>query len=234
MNEEAPAGSFVQRVERRSCNLQPPRIHVARSSLKHSSGQQQDMWATTHARGLLWRRQSRPYVGNPVFGRLSYSALATVSSPSIQSSPESPPLSNHVRNDPSSSDESNDGSDDDSDGSESEDDSDDSSSDPSPLHPQPREHIHAPLSEGENSSFSNLLYPSSITDPDAEPFVHVEDPADSDVYVEIMVAGQGRQVDASEHGHRADASGQGRRENTSGQGHRADESWQIRPGTGVG
>ncbi|GAB2292918.1 hypothetical protein Dimus_027146, partial [Dionaea muscipula] len=90
------------------------------------------------------------------------------------------------QNDPSSSSESDDGSDDGSDASESEDDFDDSSSVHSPLQPQPHENAHVFLSEGTTSSSSNPHCPSSITDPDVEPFVRVEDLAGGDDYVDIM------------------------------------------------
>ncbi|GAB2297929.1 hypothetical protein Dimus_032014, partial [Dionaea muscipula] len=118
------------------------------------------------------------------------------SSPSLQSSSESIPPSNPNQNDPSSSSESDDGSgddsdvsesEDDSDVSESEDDSDDSSFGRSPFQPQPREHIHALLFEGANSSLFNALCPSSITNPNIRPFVRAEDPSGGEDYVEIML-----------------------------------------------
>ncbi|GAB2288034.1 hypothetical protein Dimus_022379 [Dionaea muscipula] len=96
---------------------------------------------------------------------------------SLQSSPEPSPSSNPHQNDPSSSLDSDDDSDDNSDASGSEDDpgdSDDSSSNQSLFQPQPHEHAHAPLSEGADSSMSNHLCPSSVTNPDAEPFVKTE------------------------------------------------------------
>ncbi|GAB2296554.1 hypothetical protein Dimus_030665, partial [Dionaea muscipula] len=69
---------------------------------------------------------------------------------------------------------------------ESENDSDDSSSDHSPLQPQLQENAHVSLSEGTTSSSSNPPYPSSITGPNAEPFVRVEDPVGGNDYMEIM------------------------------------------------
>ncbi|GAB2297740.1 hypothetical protein Dimus_031827, partial [Dionaea muscipula] len=92
------------------------------------------------------------------------------------------------QNDPSSSGESDDDSSDDSDDSGSEDDSDDSSSssESSPLQTRPRRPALAPLSEGASSSLYIVPHSSSVTDYDAEPFVRVEDPAEDEVYVDIM------------------------------------------------
>ncbi|GAB2265649.1 hypothetical protein Dimus_000688 [Dionaea muscipula] len=108
--------------------------------------------------------------------------LATAPAAVSSSSQESPHPPSPGHNDPSSSSES----DDDPNASESEDDSDESSPNSLSLRSQPHEPTCASLSEGANSSLSHPLYPSSVTDPDAGPFTQVEDPADNDVYVDII------------------------------------------------
>ncbi|GAB2266442.1 hypothetical protein Dimus_001450 [Dionaea muscipula] len=101
--------------------------------------------------------------------------LAVVSYPSLQGSQESPNPFSPGHNDSSCSS----GSVDDFDASESEEDSDDSSPVSLPLRQQTHEHDFASLSEGANSSLSNPLCATSITDPNAEPFTWMEDSTSS-------------------------------------------------------